>query len=39
MIANRPEPKDGFIRLPDTPGFGWELDEEFIAKYRVSYDI
>jgi D-galactarolactone cycloisomerase len=35
MISNRPEPKDGYITLPDRPGFGWELDEDFIAKYRI----
>jgi len=38
MIANRPEAEDGYIRLPDRPGLGWELDEDFIAKYRISYD-
>ena len=35
MIANRPDVVDGHITLPDGPGLGWELDEEFIAKYRV----
>ena len=37
MIANHPSPKDGFITLPSRPGLGWELDEDFIAKYRVQY--
>jgi L-alanine-DL-glutamate epimerase-like enolase superfamily enzyme len=33
MIANRPAIVDGCIALPDRPGFGWELDEDFIARY------
>src|SRR5215472_13103523 len=37
MIANRPAMVDGCMTLPDRPGFGWELDEDFIQKYRVSY--
>ncbi len=37
MIANRPKIVDGYITLPDRPGLGWELDEDFIAKYRVNY--
>ncbi len=37
MIANRPNVLDGHIALPDRPGLGWELDEDFIAKYRISY--
>jgi L-alanine-DL-glutamate epimerase-like enolase superfamily enzyme len=23
------------LPLPTAPGFGWELDEDFIAKYRT----
>ena len=38
LVANRPEIKDGMIALPDRPGLGWELDEDFIAKWRVSFD-
>jgi L-alanine-DL-glutamate epimerase-like enolase superfamily enzyme len=38
LISNRPETKDGYITLPSRPGLGWELDEDFIAKYRISYD-
>jgi len=34
MIENRPELVDGLFRLPDAPGFGWRLDEGFIARYR-----
>ena len=37
MIANVPETKGGYITLPDRPGLGWELDEDFIAKYRITY--
>lgn len=36
MIANRPAIVGGCITLPDRPGFGWELDEDFIQKYRAS---
>lgn len=35
MIANRPELVDGAFVLPDGPGFGWELDAEFVERYRV----
>jgi D-galactarolactone cycloisomerase len=37
MIANRPDVVDGHITLPERPGLGWELDEDFIQKYRISY--
>ena len=39
LIANRPEIKNGYITLPSGSGLGWELDEDFLAKYRISYDI
>jgi D-galactarolactone cycloisomerase len=35
MIENRPALEDGAFPLTDRPGFGWVLDEAFIAKYRV----
>lgn len=35
LVANRPHPKDGFLRAPTGSGLGWELDEDFIARYRV----
>ena len=35
MIANRPELVDGKIALPTQPGLGWELDREFVERYRV----
>lgn len=37
MIANRPRVAEGCLALSERPGFGWELDEDFIRKYRVSY--
>lgn len=38
LIANRPTLKDGRITLTDRPGLGWDLDQEYIAKYRISFD-
>lgn len=38
LIANPPVIKDGELRLHDRPGFGWELDEDYIDKYRVTFD-
>lgn len=38
LIANRPALDDGTIRLSERPGLGWELDEDYIRKYRVEYD-
>lgn len=35
LIANRPVPRDGIIQLPSGPGLGWELDQDFITRYRV----
>jgi D-galactarolactone cycloisomerase len=35
MVANRPEVVDGRIPLPTAPGLGWELDHDFIERYRV----
>ena len=35
MWADRPALVDGQLPLSDAPGFGWELDEAFIARYRV----
>jgi L-alanine-DL-glutamate epimerase-like enolase superfamily enzyme len=36
LIANRPVLVDGRISLPTAPGFGWELDGDFIERYRVA---
>jgi len=38
LIANRPTLKDGRITLTDRPGLGWDLDQDYIAKYRISFD-
>lgn len=35
MIANRPDLKEGHLQLPDGPGFGWVLDEDFIHAHRA----
>lgn len=35
MLANRPALVDGQFPLSERPGLGWELDEDFIEKYRV----
>jgi D-galactarolactone cycloisomerase len=35
LIANRPALEDGAFQLPEAPGLGWQLDEEFIAHHRV----
>jgi D-galactarolactone cycloisomerase len=35
MIANRPSLLDGAMPLPETPGFGWVLDEAFVQRYRT----
>lgn len=36
LLANRPRLKDGHIQLNDNPGLGWELDRDYIEKYRIS---
>jgi L-alanine-DL-glutamate epimerase-like enolase superfamily enzyme len=35
MIANRPELVEGKLLLPTGPGLGWELDREFVQRYRL----
>lgn len=35
LFANRPAIRDGAYALPDGPGFGIELDGDFIARYTV----
>jgi D-galactarolactone cycloisomerase len=36
LIANRPPMRDGFLELSDAPGFGWELDLDYIEHHRVA---
>jgi D-galactarolactone cycloisomerase len=35
LIANRPPLVDGEIALPHRPGLGWELDLDYVERYRV----
>ncbi|MBB4003863.1 mandelate racemase/muconate lactonizing enzyme family protein [Aurantimonas endophytica] len=35
LVANKPQPKDGMIAVPQGPGFGLELDAAMIERYRV----
>lgn len=36
LIANRTDPIDGWYTVPTGPGFGLELDQDYIERYRVS---
>jgi L-alanine-DL-glutamate epimerase-like enolase superfamily enzyme len=36
MIANRPQPKNGMIQVPQGPGFGLELNWDLIGRYRIN---
>jgi L-alanine-DL-glutamate epimerase-like enolase superfamily enzyme len=38
LIANRPTLKGGRIKLPTSPGLGWELDQDYITKYQIAFD-
>lgn len=35
MIANRPNPKNGIIQVPQGPGFGLELNWDMVHRYQV----
>jgi len=35
LLANRKPLQDGHFLLPDGPGLGWTLDDDFIRRYRV----
>jgi D-galactarolactone cycloisomerase len=35
LVVNRPPIKDGVLALPDEPGFGWELDWDYVDAHRV----
>jgi len=39
IIKNRPKLIDGRITLTDEPGLGWELDRDYINKYRVDQRV
>jgi D-galactarolactone cycloisomerase len=36
LVANRPQIVDGVVTLPNEPGLGWELDEDYIEAHRVA---
>ncbi len=36
LIANRPNPKNGIIPIPQGPGFGLELNWDMVKRYRVN---
>ena len=38
LIANSPRLTGGRIKLPTSPGLGWELDQDYITKYRIAFD-
>lgn len=35
LVTPEPELKDGYMELPNAPGLGIELNEEFVARYRA----
>ncbi|MDE0194126.1 MAG: hypothetical protein OXP08_01105 [bacterium] len=35
LIANRPEISDGMYPLPQGPGWGIELDADYVERYRA----
>lgn len=35
LIANRPDLRDGELTLSDAPGLGWQLDDDYIRRWRV----
>ncbi|MGX5682793.1 mandelate racemase/muconate lactonizing enzyme family protein [Schumannella luteola] len=35
LIANRPRLEGGMLSLTDAPGLGWELDADYIERYRT----
>lgn len=39
IIANKPKLENGHIQLPTGPGLGWELDLDYINKYRTELTV
>lgn len=35
MLGNRPDLADGRLKLPQQPGLGWELDQDFVRQFRA----
>jgi L-alanine-DL-glutamate epimerase-like enolase superfamily enzyme len=38
LVANRPEILDGRIVLSEAPGLGWELDWDYVERYRLVFE-
>jgi L-alanine-DL-glutamate epimerase-like enolase superfamily enzyme len=36
LPLNRPQIKDGYMRVPDKPGLGIDLNPEVISKFRAA---
>lgn len=36
LVANRPALRDGMLELTEAPGLGWELDADYIERYRIA---
>jgi L-alanine-DL-glutamate epimerase-like enolase superfamily enzyme len=36
ILRNRPEVIDGQLHLTAAPGFGLDIDPDFVARYRVN---
>ena len=36
ILRNRPEVINGHLHLTAAPGFGWQIDPDFVARYRVN---
>lgn len=36
LIANRPPLVNGRIELPEAPGLGWELDRDYMERFRIA---
>jgi D-galactarolactone cycloisomerase len=37
LVANRPQLVDGHVALPGRPGLGWELDQDYIDRYAITF--
>lgn len=35
LVTNRPVIEDGLLRVPDSPGFGFDIDEDKLARLRT----
>ena len=39
LVTYVPEIEDGYLKLPSTPGWGAELNDEAVARHRVDADV